>query len=192
MVLNPASRPFASAGVVVLLVVAGCAGPAANDHGTPSTAVERLPARNAAAAPLLPSDVLALPEFTFERYEQLLGQLRGTPVVVNMWGSWCPPCRDEAPMLAKAHERYGDRVQFLGIDIEDDRAGAIAFMREFGWRFPSIVDPESPSSFRSALGFLGQPNTLFYDASGERVSTWQGPLTASALRKGIEAILPTT
>jgi cytochrome c biogenesis protein CcmG/thiol:disulfide interchange protein DsbE len=148
-------------------------------------------AGNATVAPLLPTDAYALPEFTLREYERLLGQLRGTPVVVNMWGSWCPPCRGEAPLLADAHAEFGDRVQFLGIDIEDSRTGAVAFMREFGWTFPSIVDPTAPSRFRSGLGFLGQPNTLFYDASGELVLTWQGPITEDVLRDGIRRILGT-
>jgi thiol-disulfide isomerase/thioredoxin len=145
---------------------------------------------NATAAPLLPVDADALPDFTVPRYRTLLRQLRGTPVVVNMWGSWCPPCKTEAPMLAKAHRTYGDRVQFLGIDIEDSVASARGFMRTYGWTFPSIRDPSFPSSFRSGLGFAAQPNTLFYDASGSLVRTWQGPLTAESLRSGLEAILP--
>lgn len=184
---RPASVVFLTG--IVAFATAGC-GTRGAGEAAPPTAGEQREAVNAAAAPLLPTDVFALPAFTVERYETLLGQLRGTPVIVNMWGSWCPPCRDEAPMLAAAHEEFGDRVQFLGIDIEDDRAGAEAFIREFDWRFPSVVDPALPSRFRSELGFLGQPNTLFYDASGELVSTWQGPLTQAALRKGIDRIAP--
>jgi cytochrome c biogenesis protein CcmG, thiol:disulfide interchange protein DsbE len=183
----PALLVLASALVVTL---GGCDVGGGDGRASPTIDVERRAAVNATTAPLLPTDVFALPEFTVERYQMLLGQLRGTPVVVNMWGSWCPPCRDEAPMLADAHREFGDRIQFLGIDIEDDRAGAIAFIREFDWRFPSIVDPGSSSRFRAELGFLGQPNTLFYDASGTLVRTWQGPLTAEALQNGIRRILP--
>jgi cytochrome c biogenesis protein CcmG, thiol:disulfide interchange protein DsbE len=148
-----------------------------------------IPAANAARAPLLPTRADALPGFTLARYGELLQQLRGTPVVVNMWGSWCPPCNDEAPMLAAAHARYGDRVQFLGIDIEDSVASARAFIRRVGWTFPSIRDPALPSSLRPGLGFVAQPNTLFYDASGRLVDTWQGPLTTERLRSGIERSL---
>ncbi len=149
----------------------------------------KIPARNAATAPLLPTEADALPDFTVERYRRLLGQLRGTPVVVNMWGSWCPPCKEEAPMLAAAHARYGDRVQFLGIDIEDSVPDARAYIRRYGWTFPSIRDPDFPSSFRPGLGFAAQPNTLFYDAAGHLVSTWQGPLTQARLDQGIRSIL---
>lgn len=174
----------------VSFVVLSACGTSDSAEAPNAATTDRLEATNAASAPLLPTDVFELPAFTVDRYQTLLAQLRGTPVLVNMWGAWCPPCRDEAPILAAAHDEFGDRIQFLGIDIEDDRAGAVAFIREFGWRFPSVVDPTFPSRFRSALGFLGQPNTLFYDASGELVTTWRGPLTEAALYEGIGRILP--
>jgi cytochrome c biogenesis protein CcmG/thiol:disulfide interchange protein DsbE len=108
-------------------------------------------------------------------------------VLVNVWASWCGPCRDEAPLLASAHETYGDRVRFLGVDILDQRASARAFMREFGWTYPSIFDPTG--AIRDGLGLLGQPVTLFYDASGELADTWTGPLTEEALDANLDAIL---
>jgi thiol-disulfide isomerase/thioredoxin len=175
------------AAALVAAALGGCGSPAAE---RPVGGLRGgIPAANAADAPLLPSRADALPDFTLARYEELLMQLRGTPVVVNMWGSWCPPCSDEAPMLADAHARFGDRVQFLGIDIEDSVDSARAFIRRFGWTFPSIRDPAFPSSFRPGLGFAAQPNTLFYDASGRLVDAWQGPLPADRLRSDIERIL---
>src|SRR6266571_5931381 len=77
------------------------------------------PAVNAARATLLPTTVAALPSFDPERFTQLLGQLRGTPVVVNFWGSWCGPCRAEAPILREAAAQYGSNVQFLGVDTQE-------------------------------------------------------------------------
>jgi cytochrome c biogenesis protein CcmG, thiol:disulfide interchange protein DsbE len=182
-------RLAALAAAVVLLTACGSSGPAPEGGG--SRAGGTIRAMNAAEAPLLPATADALPDFTLEEYRGLLRQLAGTPIVVNMWGSWCPPCKDEAPLLAEAHARFGDRVQFLGIDIEDSVASARGFVRRYGWRFPSIRDPDFPSSFRPGLGFAAQPNTLFYDASGRVVSTWQGPLTAEQLGAGIREILPT-
>lgn len=130
-------------------------------------------------ARLLPSTATALPSFDLASYESLIRELRGRPVVVNIWASWCGPCRDEAPHLRAAHEGFGDRVQFIGVDILDARADARAFMREVGWTYPSVFDVTG--EIRDGLGLIGQPVTLFYDADGELVDTWIGPLTRQAL-----------
>jgi thiol-disulfide isomerase/thioredoxin len=169
------------------LVAVGCGAsdepvPAAS-RGSPAVA-----ATNASEAPLLPTDAAALPEFDLARFEALLGQLEGTPVLVNVWGSWCDPCRDEAPDLAAAHRAYGDRVQFLGLDILDARESARRFMREFGWTYPSLFDP--PGAVRDGLGVLGQPVTLFYDADGDLVDRWIGPIPPDELETRLERIAP--
>jgi cytochrome c biogenesis protein CcmG, thiol:disulfide interchange protein DsbE len=134
-----------------------------------------------------PSTPARLPEFTLADYQHALGRLRGTPVVVNVWASWCGPCREEAPLLAAANRSYGDQVRFIGVDILDERGSARAFMREHGWTYPSVYDPSG--AIRDGLGLLGQPVTLFYDASGELIDTWTGPLTSEALRSRLETIL---
>lgn len=170
--------------LVVGLATSACAegrAPAGDDH-------EPIPAGNATEAPLLPTDAAALPELDLAAYEELLGQLAGTPVLVNVWGSWCDPCRDEAASLAAAHDRYGDEVQFLGIDILDARDGARDFMREFGWTYPSVYDP--PGAIRDGLGLLGQPVTLFYDEGGELVGRWVGPMPDDELEARLAAIAP--
>jgi cytochrome c biogenesis protein CcmG, thiol:disulfide interchange protein DsbE len=134
----------------------------------------------------IPEDPYELPAFDLADYRQALSELRGTPVLVNVWASWCGPCREEAPLLAAANDAHGDRVQFLGIDILDERTSARAFMREFGWTYPSVFD--ASGAIRDGLGLLGQPVTLFYDASGEVVDTWSGPLTQRALDGGLRRI----
>ena len=158
--------------VLCAFVAAGCSG------GDGDAATE---------GPLLPTDPYELPSFDMAAYEQLLAEIEGTPVLVNIWASWCAPCRDEAPLLAAAHEEFGDRVQFLGLDILDERASARTFMRENGWTYPSVFD--GPGAIRDGLGILGQPATLFFDESGELVKTWSGPLTEEALREGLDAIV---
>ena len=137
---------------------------------------------------LLPADPFALPAFDLAAYRALLTELKGTPVVVNVWASWCGPCREEAPLLASAHRRLGDRVQFLGVDILDEREAARAFMQEYGWTYPSVFD--LPGAIRDGLGLLGQPVTLFYDASGALTDTWIGPLTQDELARRLDAIIP--
>ncbi|MEX2203768.1 MAG: TlpA disulfide reductase family protein [Actinomycetota bacterium] len=170
--------------LVTAFAAAACAEPS-TDSGPGSRSP--VPAGNAAIAALLPADAAALPEFDLSRFERLLGQLEGTPVLVNFWGSWCEPCRDEAPDLARAHETYGDRVQFIGVDILDARESARGFMREFGWTYPSLFDP--PASIRDGLGLLGQPVTLFYDAEGNLVDRWVGPIPDEELAERLDALV---
>jgi len=132
-----------------------------------------------------PADPQALPEFTLADYEQAIGELRGTPLLVNIWVSWCGPCRDDARLLASAHETDGDRVRFKGVEILDEPASARALMREFGWAYPSVYDPTG--AVRDGPGLIGQPSTLFYDASGQLVATWTGPLSEEVLDSGLNA-----
>lgn len=103
-----------------------------------------------------------------------LADLRGKPVLINFWASWCGPCKDEAPMLVKAHEEFGDRVWFLGVDVKDARSDALAFVEEYGIDFPSVRD-ESGRIY-SDFGLTGQPETFFLDAEGTVVEHVAGPL----------------
>ncbi len=132
--------------------------------------------------------MLALPSFDFARYESLLAQLRGTPVVVNIWSSWCGPCRQETDELVDAFAAHGSRVQFLGVDILDQRDDAIGFLREHGVPYPSLFDADG--AIRDSLGFVGEPDTLFYATDGDIASTWTGPLTPAALRANLAKIAP--
>jgi thiol-disulfide isomerase/thioredoxin len=142
--------------------------------------------QDGAGGPLLPEDPYELPAVDPASFEALLAELEGTPVLVNVWASWCEPCREEAPHLAAAHAEFGDRVQFLGLDILDEREAARRFMREYGWTYPSVFD--LPGAVRDSLGLLGQPVTLFYDASGALADTWVGALTEDQLTQRLERI----
>jgi thiol-disulfide isomerase/thioredoxin len=176
-------RRTAVAASIIALAGAACA----RGTGAPVAGATSTPAVNAARATLLPTDVATLPDFDFGRFEALLRQLRGTPVVVNIWASWCGPCRQEARHLAAAADRFGSRIQFLGVDIQDSRASAAAFIDEFHWPYPSVFD--TSGDIRDRLGLLGQPATLFYDRAGRLVATWQGPITPSVLGQRIDQIL---
>jgi thiol-disulfide isomerase/thioredoxin len=138
-------------------------------------------------ATLLPEDRLALPEFDLATYESLIAELRGTPVVVNVWGSWCPPCTVEAPDLATVSKEFEGRVQFLGVDILDARAPARDFILRYDWQYPSVFDPTG--AIRDGLGYVGQPITLLYDREGKLVFEWSGVITADLLRKEIRKVL---
>jgi thiol-disulfide isomerase/thioredoxin len=180
--------PVVATSLVVGVLLAACIGGGDSNDPTATGAppAEPTPAVNATTADLLPTDVGALPSFDASRFESLLGQLRGTPVLVNVWGSWCAPCRDEATTLNDAHERFGQDVQFVGVDILDSRGSARAFMEEFGSTYPSVFDP--PGAIRDALGLLGQPVTLLYDRSGEIVEHWVGAVPPDELVPALERV----
>lgn len=146
-------------------------------------------AQNAAEAPLLPVCADSLPTADPDSFERLLTQLEGTPVLVNFWGSWCPPCKDEMPRLVDAHDEFGDRVQFLGVDILDNREEATRFMEEYGMTFPSVFDV--PDAIKTSLGQFGQPTTVFFRADGSFEFAYAGPIGENVLRKHLESIAGT-
>lgn len=90
---------------------------------------------------------------------------RGEVLVVNVWATWCGPCRREQPALQRLGERFGDRgVAFLGLNYNDDPAAARAWVDEFDVTYPSISDPSG--SFADDLGFVGLPDTYVVGRSG--------------------------
>ncbi|HEX9374856.1 MAG TPA: TlpA disulfide reductase family protein [Actinomycetota bacterium] len=127
---------------------------------------------NATETPLLPTDRFELPSFTPDSFQELLSQLKGTPVVVNFWASWCGPCRVEGPHLQEVSRQFGTRVQFLGVDIEDTRPEARVSIRDYGWSYPSVFD--AGGDIKRSFGFLGQPVTMFLDRDGDRVQVENG------------------
>lgn len=105
-------------------------------------------------------------------YEKRIAQLRGFPVVVNVWASWCVPCRQEFPTLQELSARYGKKVAFLGVNSEDSSDAAATFLREAPVPYPSYSDPDK--DIYDTIGGIGFPNTAFYDPSGELVYVKQG------------------
>ncbi len=109
-----------------------------------------------------------------EAFEGRLAQLRGYPVVANVWASWCVPCRQEFPVLQKLSARYGKKVAFVGINSEDSDDAAATFLREMPVPYPSYTDPDK--SLAESLGVhVGFPDTAFYDRQGKLVYLKQGP-----------------
>jgi len=102
-----------------------------------------------------------------------LAKLRGYPVVVNQWASWCPPCRAEIPLFQKAAQQYQGKVAFLGIDMQDSRGRAEDFLSELPMPYPSIWDPDS-AAISSLGGGQVSPTTALVDERGDVVFTRQG------------------
>jgi cytochrome c biogenesis protein CcmG/thiol:disulfide interchange protein DsbE len=103
-----------------------------------------------------------------------LADLKGRPVFMNFWASWCGPCEDEAPFLARAAERYGDRVAFVGVNIKDSRSDALAFVEDQGLSYDHVRDEDG--SIYDDYGLTGQPESFFIDANGVIVEHVPGPL----------------
>jgi cytochrome c biogenesis protein CcmG/thiol:disulfide interchange protein DsbE len=106
-----------------------------------------------------------------------LAKLRGHPVVVNVWASWCGPCRFEFPDFQAVSAERGDEVAFLGVDTDDSLAAANDFLAELPLPYPSVSDPDS-DYYRGELDVVALPSTAFYDSVGELQYVKQGPYTS--------------
>lgn len=104
---------------------------------------------------------------------RLLASLRGYPVVVNKWASWCVPCRQEFPLFQHAAVDYGRRVAFVGLDSGDGRAGAVSFLARFPVSYPSFSDP-SASAGTDLTSSSFYPVTAYFDTTGRRSYVHQG------------------
>lgn len=99
-----------------------------------------------------------------------LSGLLGKPTVINLWASWCGPCREELPLLAKAHRELGGSVRIVGIDFADDAPdAALELAAKSGVTYPLLADPKS--SVKRDLKVVGLPQTVFVDAQGTIVAT---------------------
>jgi cytochrome c biogenesis protein CcmG/thiol:disulfide interchange protein DsbE len=119
-----------------------------------------------------------------------LAQFRGRPVLLNAWASWCPPCKGEMPLLERAHrrmQRAGGTV--LGVDVQDDRHDALAFLRSKGVTFPSLRDPDR--SYVQRLGVTGYPESFLIDRRGRIVALDRGPVTEAWLNANLPKVLGT-
>lgn len=119
--------------------------------------------------------------------EVSLADLRGKPVVLNFFASWCAPCRRELPALREASHRFGGQVQFVGIDHQDVRTDAVALLDEFGIRYPAGFDPKGQTAF--SYGLRGLPATVFITADGRVQTVRHGELDAATLERRITALL---
>jgi cytochrome c biogenesis protein CcmG/thiol:disulfide interchange protein DsbE len=115
-------------------------------------------------------------------------ELRGLPFVLNFWASWCPPCRTEAPRLERTWRSVREReVLVLGLNMQDVRSDARAFIRELGLSYPNLRDPTDEVA--REWGVAALPETFFVDRHGKVVGHVIGAISAGQLRDGIAAAL---
>jgi cytochrome c biogenesis protein CcmG/thiol:disulfide interchange protein DsbE len=126
---------------------------------------------------------------TFKGTTISLEDLRGKPVVINFWASWCPPCRIEAPLIERTWRVYKNRgLIFLGVNIQDRKQDALNYIREFDITYPNGPDPTGEISID--YGVSGLPVTFFVARDGEIVRRWVGAIERSVLISSIEEIMP--
>jgi thiol-disulfide isomerase/thioredoxin len=111
--------------------------------------------------------------------QQRIEQLKGHPVVVNKWASWCGPCRYEFPALQRNSVRFGKQVAFLGLDSGDEDAAAKRFLQKFPLTYPSYIDRKTRIAQALEIG-KNYPTTMYYDAAGKLQYVHQGLYSTDA------------
>jgi thiol-disulfide isomerase/thioredoxin len=174
----------ALAGMVLLLTAACSSGQETSENRSGQSGFV---SGNGRVSSFAAADRKPAPDFggdTLDDKAWKLSEHKGKIVVLNVWGSWCPPCRQEAPDLVAAHKQLGAGVEFIGLNTRDlDKAPAKKFVQEFGVGFPSLYDP----SGKQLLGFRGQispssiPSTLVIDKDGKVAARVIGSVTTQTL-----------
>jgi cytochrome c biogenesis protein CcmG, thiol:disulfide interchange protein DsbE len=135
--------------------------------------------RTGRSAPPLPSERLAGSTVT-------LAALRGRPVLVTFWASWCDPCAREAPTLERFWQGLDGRATLVGVDWSDSLSGARSFVRRHGWTFPNLRDPQGAAGLR--FGITGLPTTFVIDGAGRLRGTLRGPQTQRTLSAALATV----
>jgi thiol-disulfide isomerase/thioredoxin len=183
---------IATMAALSVAVLAACA----DSKVTPSSGNgQRYVAGNGSVQVIKAADRKPAPELTGTTLDGgsfSLAELRGNVTVVNVWASWCSPCRAEAPGLQKVStELAGHGVRFVGIDTRDTNDNARAFERRFGITYPSIVDEDGALllRFKETLPPQAIPTTLVIDKDGRMAARALKPLTEEQLRELIRSVL---
>jgi thiol-disulfide isomerase/thioredoxin len=162
--------------MLAALAIAGCGG---SDNGNPDSRLTL----DQAKAPIsgAPPQLAAIREQANElldgggdAFDARLEQLRGTPVVVNKWASWCGPCRFEFPTFQSLAEKRGGQIAFLGVNSNDSDGSAETFLSELPLPYPSFKDPDFDIAEKLGGPQQAFPTTSFYDPSGKLVYTHAG------------------
>ncbi len=117
-----------------------------------------------------------------------LGDFAGTPVVVNLWATWCPPCVKEMPAFDEVAAELDGRVSIIGVSVADEPAAAAAFAADLGVTYPIYGDPDG--GLQTAFSVVSLPATVFIGADGTVLDVHSGAYTADELRAAINSSFP--
>ncbi|MCW2991412.1 MAG: Redoxin domain protein [Solirubrobacterales bacterium] len=161
-----------TAALIVGIVQTGGGSGRGTPAGNAPSPAEARKALEGSPAPLaaLHADANAL--LPIDGLDARLKALRGYPVVVNVWGSWCNPCREEFPILQRVAVAYGKRVAFVGVATQDAKEKAGPFLAQHPVTYPSYMDFDGKVA--DSYGVIGAPATIFFDAGGKRAYFHQG------------------
>jgi peroxiredoxin len=144
--------------------------------------------------PSSPKEGFLAPDFTLTTLDGdqlVLSGLRGHPVVLNLWASWCLPCRAEMPAIEAVYRRYRDEglvVVGLNLTSQDSESAASKFVQEFGLTFPVALDPDGTA--QELYRLLGLPSTFFIDEEGViRSIIVGGPMSEALIQSKVEDLL---
>lgn len=187
---HPAVLGTVIAAVALVVALGAAVGVAAFTHDSSEPrqidASLRITPEDQAAEPLLDGDPSGelVPASRYPKLGGGLGSLadyRGTPVVLNFFGSWCVPCRKEVPDLQALHEMLGERVAIVGLAVNDSERDASAFVARYGVTYDTGRDPNG--KLATALGVVNFPSTFFISADGRVVGARPGATSREVLRK---------
>lgn len=194
LVVNPAVTTVATAGGVSDSAVTN---PAVTNPAVTNPAVTN-PAETTdrtATTDTTDEAIEPMPDFTVldrDGNPVKLSDLRGKPVILNFWASWCGPCQSEMPDFQKAYETYGDDVHFMIVNVTDGSRETVETARAYvdgqGYTFPIYFDTTLEAAI--LYGASAIPLSVFMDAEGRYVAHASGALSAATLQKGIGMILP--
>ncbi len=193
----PTANPVAGRGifrriVFPILVIVAIAGviwwlEQRDDSGTSSTGERYGPVDMPATLAVPGTDIAAeegalAPDFLLEQLDQgemRLSDLRGKPVVINFWATWCKPCRQEMPRFVEAYDRHqADDLMIVAVNLQEGKSIARPFAEDYGMDFPILVDRDGEVGEKYRL--LGLPMTFFVDRDGVIQSIFTGPFQESS------------
>lgn len=179
-----------SLALCALVSISGCSAKATSSAGTDTGYVSGN-GQTTLIASAQRGEPISIAGTTLDGEQLDIADWKGAPVVVNLWASWCGPCRTEARDLEAVFQQFGDQgVKFLGLNTRDGAEAAKAFTKRFETGYPSIQDQDGQLTL--AFGNLGPaatPSTMILDSQGRVAARILGPVTEAELRSVLTAVI---